>query len=124
MNDNQLVRECLLGEVEEFKKIVEKYRGKAMSLAMNVLGNREDAEDACQETFLQTFRNLDRFDMEKSFSNWLLSILYKRCLDQLRKRRRFFSFYKRAKHETGGIIRSSALSPSTQNPYLSSRLWG
>lgn len=118
MNDNQLVRECLRGDVEEFRKIVEKYRGKAMAMALNILGNREDAEDACQETFLQTYRNLDRFDIGKSFSNWLLSILYKRCMDQLRKRRRFFVFYKKAKHEAEGVIRSPALNPSTQNPHL------
>ena len=122
MNDNQLVRECLRGDVEEFKKIVEKYRGKAMAMALNILGNREDAEDACQETFLQTYRHLDRFDIEKSFSNWLLSILYKRCLDQLRKRRRFFVFYKKAKHEAEGKIRSQTLNPTIQNPHIPSFL--
>jgi RNA polymerase sigma-70 factor (ECF subfamily) len=118
MNDAQLVRECLHGEVEEFRKIVEKYRGKAMALALNILGNREDAEDACQEMFLQTYHSLDRFDMNKSFSNWLFSILYKRCLDLLRKRRRFFDFYKKAKMEAAGIARSPGLSPSTHNPHL------
>ncbi len=122
MNDNQLVRECLCGDVEEFRKIVEKYRGKAMAMALNILGNREDAEDACQETFLQTYRHLDRFDIEKSFSNWLLSILYKRCLDQLRKRRRFLIFYKKAKHEAAGVIHSTALNSSAQNPHIHSLL--
>jgi RNA polymerase sigma-70 factor (ECF subfamily) len=122
MNDNQLVRECLRGDTEEFKKIVEKYRGKVMAMALNILGNREDAEDACQETFLQTYSNLDRFDMEKSFSNWLLSILYKRCLDQLRKRRRFFAFYKRAKGEAEESIGSPRLRLSKQNPHLHSLL--
>ncbi len=122
MNDNQLVRECLQGETEEFKKIVEKYRGKTMAFALNILGNREDAEDACQETFLQTYRNLSRFDTQKSFSNWLLSILYKRCLDQLRKRRRFFAFYKKAKGEAEESFRSPNSRPSTQNPHFHSLL--
>ena len=122
MNDTQLVRECLHGETEEFRKIVEKYRGKAMALALNILGNREDAEDACQEMFLQTYYNLDRFDMKKSFSNWLFSILYKRCLDLLRKRRRFFDFYKKAKGEAAGMARSPVLSPSVHNPHLHSLL--
>jgi RNA polymerase sigma-70 factor (ECF subfamily) len=122
MKDNQLVRECLQGETEEFKKIVEKYRGKTMVLALNMLGNREDAEDACQETFLQTYRNLNRFDTQKSFSNWLLSILYKRCLDQLRKRRRFFAFFKRAKDEVEESFRLPSLKPSSQNPHLHSHL--
>jgi len=118
MNDTQLVRECLHGEVEEFRKIVEKYRGKALALALNILGNREDAEDACQEMFLQTYHNLDRFDMNKSFSNWLFSILYKRCLDLLRKRRRFFDLYKKAKREAAGMASSPGLNPSTPNLHL------
>ena len=93
-----------------------------MALALNILGNREDAEDACQETFLQTYRNLSRFDTQKSFSNWLLSILYKRCLDQLRKRRRFFAFYKKAKGEAEESFRSPNSRPSTQNPHFHSLL--
>jgi len=99
MNDSQLIRICLQGEVDEFKKIVDRYRGKVMALALNILGNYEDAEDACQDSFIQAYRNLDRFDTRKSFSNWLFSILYNRCLDQLRKRRRFYNFFKRAKSD-------------------------
>ena len=99
MSDSQLVRSCLQGEVDEFKKIVSRYRGKVMALALNILGNYEDAEDACQDSFIQAYRNLDRFDIRKSFSNWLFSILYNRCLDQLRKRSRFYNFFKRAKSD-------------------------
>jgi len=117
MNDSQLLRECLRGETDKFKVIVEKYRGKAMALALNILGNRQDAEDACQEAFLQAFSHLNKFDFKRSFSNWLFSILYKRCLDQLRKRRRFFIFFKKAKgEEAGELSGSQALSFSKQNP--------
>jgi len=99
MSDKQLVRGCLQGEVEEFRKIVDKYRGKAMALALNILGNREDAEDSCQETFIQVYRNLEKFDFQMSFRNWLYAILYNRCIDQLRKRRRFYMFFKKMKNE-------------------------
>ncbi|UCC41890.1 MAG: sigma-70 family RNA polymerase sigma factor [Candidatus Aminicenantes bacterium] len=99
MTDSELVKACLQGEVDEYKKIMDRYRGKAMAFALNILGNREDAEDVCQESFIQVYRNLDRFDTQKSFSNWLFSILYNRCLDLLRKRRRFYNFFKRAKRD-------------------------
>lgn len=122
MNDTQLVRECLRGETEEFKNIVEKYKGKAMALALNILRNREDAEDVCQEMFLQVYHNLDSFEIGKSFSNWLFSILYKRCLDLLRKRRRFFDFFTKAKREAAGMASSASLSTSTHNPYFHSLL--
>jgi RNA polymerase sigma-70 factor (ECF subfamily) len=99
MNDEQLLRSCLAGNVEEYHKIVNKYRTKAIAIAMNILRNREDAEDASQEAFIQVYQNLRKFDFEKSFSNWLYSILYKRCLDRLRKRKRFNVFFQKMKKE-------------------------
>lgn len=99
MNDKQLVESCLQGEVEEFRKIVDKYRGKVMALALNILGNREDAEDACQEAFIQAYRHLERFDVRKSFRSWLYTIITNLCLDQLRKRRRFQRFFSRLRRE-------------------------
>jgi len=116
MNDNQLLKECLRGDTEKFKVIVEKYRGKTLALAVNVLGNRQDAEDACQEAFLQVYSHLNAFDFKKNFSNWLFSILYKRCLDQLRKRQRFFSFFKKSKGVYEELAGSQALRFSKQDP--------
>jgi RNA polymerase sigma-70 factor (ECF subfamily) len=111
MTDEELLRSCLLGEVEEYHKIVERYRTKALSIAMNILGNREDAEDACQDAFIQVFKNLERFDFQKSFPNWFYSILYKRCLDRLRKRSRFSKFFQKIKKEP-----SQSLSVQPSNP--------
>ena len=54
MGDNELVAACLQGQGEEFRKIVDCYKGPVMALAMNILGNRQDAEDACQETFIRS----------------------------------------------------------------------
>jgi len=100
MNDKQLVRSCLQGDVEEFHKIMDKYKGKAMALAINILGNREDAEDACQEAFLHAYSNLHRFDLQRSFCSWLYTIIYNLCLDQLRKKQRFYRFFKKMKRES------------------------
>ncbi len=115
MNDSQLLKECLRGDTEKFKVIVEKYKGKTLALALNILGNRQDAEDACQEAFLQVYSHLDDFDFKRNFSNWLFSILYKRCLDQLRKRRRFLNFFKKSKGEYKVLAGSQVLKFSKQN---------
>ncbi len=112
MNDRQLVHTCLLGDVDEFRKIVDKYKGKVMALAMNFLNNREDAEDACQNTFIHAYCHLDKFDVEKSFHSWLFAILFNQCRDQLRKRQRFFRFFKKEKTES---ISSPRL-PATNHP--------
>ena len=114
MTDEELLRSCLLGDVEEYHKIVERYRTKALAMAMNILGNREDAEDASQDTFIQVYKNLEKFDFQRSFPNWFYAILYKRCLDRLRKRRRFSQFYQKIKSEP-----SQAFSVAPPNPRFS-----
>ncbi|MBM3284836.1 MAG: RNA polymerase sigma factor [Candidatus Aminicenantes bacterium] len=107
MEERELIENCLRGDGEGFRAIVETYKAPAMAVAMNILGNREDAEDACQEAFLQAFRSLGRFDRERNFKNWFLTILYRRCLDQARKKKRFRHFFARFGKET-----SSAASPA------------
>jgi len=114
MTDEQLLRSCLSGDVEEYHKIVERYRTKSLAMAMNILGNREDAEDASQDTFIQVYKNLDKFDDQRRFPNWFYSILYKRSLDRLRKRRRFARFYQKIKAEP-----SQSFSVPPANPKFS-----
>jgi RNA polymerase sigma-70 factor (ECF subfamily) len=109
MEEREIIENCLQGDREGFRIIVEMYKAQAMAMAMNILGNREDAEDACQEAFVQAFWNLNRFDRQKSFKNWLLTILYRRCLDQVKKKNRFRHFFARFKKE------ASNYSPATSS---------
>lgn len=122
MDDNQLVRSCLQGEVDEFRKIINKYTGKVMALALNILGNREDAEDACQDAFMLAYSNLNSFNTQKSFSNWLFTIIYNRCLDQLRKRRRFFKFFKKVEREPGQLSGARVSSQQEDKSFIRSVL--
>jgi RNA polymerase sigma-70 factor (ECF subfamily) len=51
-----------------------------------MLSNAEDAEDAAQETFLRAYRSIKRYDSNRPFGTWLLSIAAHYCIDQIRKR--------------------------------------
>ena len=53
-----------------------------------MLGQREDAEDATQETFVRVAKNLHRWDPERKFEPWLLTIAGNRCRTRLSKRKR------------------------------------
>jgi RNA polymerase sigma-70 factor, ECF subfamily len=120
MEDKELIQACLQGDLEAFKVIVDKYTAQAIGLAMNILGNREDAQDVLQETFVQAFRNMSRFDLGRSFKTWLYTILYRRCLDQLKKRRRFEEAFSKMKNEdkeelrTGTAVKCRNPSPDQQ----------
>ena len=116
MDEKQLILSCLEGEAEAFREIVDIYKTKAMALALNMLGNREDAEDACQETFVRVYSSLDKFDLQSPFKNWFYTILSNRCLDLLRKRRRFFSFLKKMKEEYTDNSSTQSSSSSRNQP--------
>jgi RNA polymerase sigma-70 factor (ECF subfamily) len=92
---------AIAGRLEErdFPGIVERFTAPSLALAVNILGNRQDAEDACQEAFLQVFRNLERFDNRAGFETWLFTILHRRCIDVIRKRKRASRLYQKAKVE-------------------------
>lgn len=99
MDEAELVAECLAAGPDSCRRLVEAFGPLAKAVAINVLGNREDAEDVCQETFIQVFRHIDRYDRSRSFKTWLLTIVYRRSLDMIRKRRRFREFAARARFE-------------------------
>ncbi len=99
IDEAAVISACLRGAGEEFKAVVDRYKGPLMAAAVNILGNREDAEDVCQDTFIRAYRNLAVYDPERSFRNWIYSILYHGCLDLLKKRRRFRAAEARLKAE-------------------------
>src|SRR5688500_5497957 len=53
-----------------------------------MLGNREDAEDATQETFVRAYGALARYQEGTAFQTWLMTILINRCRTALQSRRR------------------------------------
>jgi len=100
MDEQELIAGSLNGRKEDFRMIVERYSAPAMALAMNLLRNRDDAEDACQELFIQVYRNLGSYDPRRSFKNWVYTILYRRCLDHLKRRRRATELVSKMGRET------------------------
>lgn len=89
MNDNEAIwlRQAQAGDDLAFSNIVEAYQKPVFSLCYRMLGNAGDAEDAAQETFLRAYKHLGRYDPNRSFATWLLSIASHYCIDRLRKRR-------------------------------------
>jgi RNA polymerase sigma-70 factor (ECF subfamily) len=75
------------GDDEAFTMLVETYQKPVYNLCYRMLGEVEAAEDASQETFLKAFQFLARYDRQRSFATWLLSIAAHHCIDRLRRRR-------------------------------------
>ncbi len=81
------VMQARQGDDEAFTMLVEAYQKPVYNLCYRMLGEPEAAEDAAQETFLKLYQNLARYDRERSFATWLLSIAAHHCIDKLRRRR-------------------------------------
>jgi RNA polymerase sigma-70 factor, ECF subfamily len=82
------VAACRRGEADAFRKIVERYQTRIHTVAVRMLGGRQEAQDVAQETFLKAFTALDRYDPTRSLATWLYRIAVNTCIDRLRKSRR------------------------------------
>ena len=83
-NIEEAVRRFLEGEEEAFSRITRQWEKKIYSLAWRMLGNREDAQDVVQETFLSVFRYLKRLRDPSRFSIWIYRIALNHCRLRLR----------------------------------------
>lgn len=79
MTDAELVAKVLEGRAEAFATLVGRYHGGCARLAYRLLGNRQDAEDALQDSLLRAYRGLGRYRDRELFRAWLYRILVNRC---------------------------------------------
>ena len=74
------------GDKSACDECVQKYTPMVYQLALRILGDEAEAEDVTQETFLNAFRAIDRFEWRSEISTWLYRIAYNAALGRLRKR--------------------------------------
>ncbi len=73
------VRRVLSGDVDAYAALVDRYYEQCARYAVRMLGNRDDAEDALQATFLRAYRALAKYQERDKFSAWLYRILVNQC---------------------------------------------
>lgn len=88
VDDLELVRRAREGEDQAFNELMERHQARVYAHALRLMGNPQDAEEVLQDTFLQVFRNLGRFEERSRFSTWIYRIATNEALMRLRKARR------------------------------------
>ena len=78
-DDGADVRRVLAGDVDAYAALVDRYYDRCARYAVRMLGNRDDAEDALQATFLRAYRALNRYQDRARFSAWLYRLLVNQC---------------------------------------------
>lgn len=81
--------DCIVsGQASKFEILVGNYQQRIYASLLAMLGNRHDAEDVTQETFLTAFRKLDQFERRSSFYTWLHRIAFNAAIDLQRRKKR------------------------------------
>lgn len=88
MSDRVDIEQVLSGDVEAYSRLVDRHYPRCARIALRILGNREDAEEAIQDAFLRAFKALDDYQDRERFSAWLTRILVNQCRTVLARTKR------------------------------------
>lgn len=88
MNSNErwLIEESQKGNINAFEELIKDHKKSAYNVALRVLRNVEDAEDASQEALIKIFKNIKNFNMESTFKVWMYRIVVNTCIDFKRRK--------------------------------------
>src|SRR5918996_4895960 len=91
-SDSALVARTLGGDLHAYAALMARYRDRFGRYAFHMLGNREDAQEAVQDSFVRAYRALGSCRQPERFGAWLFRILVNRCRTvrrRLQRDRRF-----------------------------------
>jgi RNA polymerase sigma factor (sigma-70 family) len=82
--DIYYIEQILAGNSNAFSYIVDRHKTRAFNLAFRICGNREEAEELAQDSFLKAYRSLTGYKMKSSFATWLYRIVYNTTISHVR----------------------------------------
>ncbi len=86
-DEAQMIASILAGDSQQFHQLIRPYERRLYVMALSMLRNEADAEDAAQEACLKAFRNLATFRADSKFGTWLVSITLNVARNRLRRNR-------------------------------------
>ena len=86
-SDNDVITRILEGEKNLYALLVRRYNQRLYRVAISIINDDNDAEDAMQVAYVKAYENLRKFEHKSSFSTWLIRILINECLLLTKKRK-------------------------------------
>ncbi|MBI2950097.1 MAG: RNA polymerase sigma factor [Verrucomicrobia bacterium] len=83
----QLAEQCQAGCRSAFEKLVGQFEGRIFNFLLRLTGNRHDAEDLTQDTFVKAYRNIHRYQPAYAFAAWLFTIAKRTAFSHFRASR-------------------------------------
>lgn len=104
--ENQLIDSILAGNQDSYAELVDHYKSFAFTIALKILNNRPEAEEASQDAFIKAFHYLKGFNRQARFSTWLYRIVFNTAVSYKRKNSRVLSsieFHDSANEESSSL---------------------
>ena len=86
-DEAQMIASILAGDSQQFHQLIRPYERSVYVMALSMLRNEADAEDAAQEACLKAYRSLANFRADSKFGTWLISITLNVARNRLRRNR-------------------------------------
>lgn len=86
-DDRALIRACLRGRKEAFGELMRRYQDQLYNVVFRMLDNAEDANDVVQDSFLNAYQSLRKFQGDAKFSTWLYRIAVNSAITHRRKQK-------------------------------------
>jgi len=100
-----LIQRCAAGDDSAFAELVAEHQRMVVQLAMNLLGDRDEALDLSQDVFIRVFRTIGQFRGQSALRTWI----YRIAVNQARNRHRFWR--RRRTAASGCGVASSETAP-------------
>jgi len=118
MDEIELVEKAKLGDTKAFEELMKRTQDKIYNLGIKFFGNKEDAADLLQETYIKAYESLPNFEGKSSFSTWLYRIATNFALMKLRKEKMKKVSIEELKELSDGSKDSIDFYDWSENPYL------
>jgi RNA polymerase sigma factor (sigma-70 family) len=82
-----LIDRILAGEQQLYAELVNRYKSYAFTIALKILENKPEAEEAAQDAFIKAYNHLKSFNRDSKFSTWLYRIAFNTAISYKRKRK-------------------------------------
>ncbi len=103
--------------------IINAFSKKVYNLALNFIGDKDEASDITQEIFVKVYNNIDKFKDDRNFTSWLFTLSRNHCIDYWRKNKKYFQTDEVDEHMTDdGLSPEDTLSQSFEISWLRKKM--
>lgn len=85
LSDEEIINKVILGEINYYEILIRKYNSFLYKIGRSYHFNHQDTEDLMQESYINAFKSLDKFEKRASFKTWITRIMLNECYRKTRK---------------------------------------